>query len=361
MANYNSVEDIISAGTANATVIRNNSANDDGVDNVNGVNWFTYNGVAANTIYASGNSWFGFGANSEQLKVNQRDAKMYYLYREEGTLFNYYHFLKIRWRGYSAYSQSSSYLIEYDVILWETGDISLHMVNIPSSNNNGTYNITENGTSYSYTVSAAAPDVTFYKDGSGRRVTSELITINPPYDKKYLIRINGDLYDVDGEALPAGTTVNAATFETYGSDEKPTSETLAALENPDVLLWHDSDEYLPKLTATMTAAPPAQTLISNDYDMTDETITGIEDADVTASNDVLFAISFDEGETWKAHNGSAWITLSSADSGMSAQTFNSISVEAWAEVAENAEKFRIRAILPALDSYIESIIINFLN
>lgn len=361
MANYNSVQDIINAGTSNMTVLRNNSANDDGTDTVTGVSWFTFNNIVASNIYASGNTYFGFGANAEHLRVNRRDAKMYYLWREEGTIYGTIHFLKLRWSGYSRYSSTAnSYLLEYDVILWETGDISLHMVNIPTSYNDGTYSLTENGQTYNYTVSAAAPNIAFYKSENGRNVASELIVIIKPFDKKYLIRAAGTLYDAEGVQL-ATQTLSAATFSAAGSDSKPDTETLLTFSNPELLLWHDSEEHLPTLTATETATPPPQTLISEDYDLTDETILGIEDADIAASDDVLFAISFDEGVTWKAYNGAAWITLTSSNSGMSATTFESIGVEEWATVAESAQHFRIRAVIPASTSYIESVIINFIN
>ena len=132
--NYNSIQEILSADINNMQVIRNNSKQDDGTDSITGVSWFSYNGNTVSTIYANGNSYIGFGSSNEHLKVNRLDSAMWYLYREEGTLYNYYKFLKIRWDGYTSYYQTSaSYRITYDVILWDTGDISLHMVTIPSS------------------------------------------------------------------------------------------------------------------------------------------------------------------------------------------------------------------------------------
>lgn len=95
--NYNSVESIFSAGTTNMTVLRDNVRQDDGTDSMTGVDWFTFNGTTASTIYASGNSWLGFGSSSEHLRVNRRDNALYSLYREEGTLYGHYKFLKIRW------------------------------------------------------------------------------------------------------------------------------------------------------------------------------------------------------------------------------------------------------------------------
>lgn len=88
---------------------------------------------------------------------------------------------------------------------------------------------------------------------------------------------------------------------------------------------------------------------------------GIEDADVVASSDVLFAISTDQGVTWKAHNGTTWITLSSPDSGMNAETFNSISLVDWETIFTGNTGFVVRAMIPAMTSYIESVIINFIN
>ena len=146
---YSSVEQIFSAGTTNMEVLRNNSKQDDGTDSFSGVSWFTYNGTVASTIYASGNSWIGFGSSSEHLKVNRRDGALYSLYREEGTLYDHYKFLKIRWEGYSQYNQTAtSYANSYDVVLWDTGDISLHMISIPSSYNSGTYSLIASNASF---------------------------------------------------------------------------------------------------------------------------------------------------------------------------------------------------------------------
>ena len=94
--NYNSIQSILDAGTTNMTAIRDNIRNDDGTDTLTGVDWFKFNGVVASTIYVSGNTWFGFGANTNQLNLNRRDTVVLYEYREEGTLFELYRFLKIR-------------------------------------------------------------------------------------------------------------------------------------------------------------------------------------------------------------------------------------------------------------------------
>lgn len=164
MANYSSVQDIFST-ISNATVIRNNSKNDDGVDTVTGVGWFSYNGVACSNLYVSGNMFIGLGANSEHLKVNRGDGACYYIWREEGTLDNFFNFLRIRWQGYTRYNYSSaSYLQTFDVILWDTGDISLHMVDIPTSNFDGTFTLGN----LTYTKpTTSSPDITFRLQDDG--------------------------------------------------------------------------------------------------------------------------------------------------------------------------------------------------
>jgi len=354
MANYNTISEMLEAGVTNATAIRNNSYNDSGTDTFTGVDWFTFHGVTASTIYASGNTWFGFGTNTNQLNVDYRDAASYYVYREEGILAGAFKFLKMRWSGRAHYS-NNSYWITYDVILWETGDISLHMIQIPTSYNNGTYSLVD-GTTYNYTVSNEFPDVTFYRTDNGWVVKNELIFL----EGRFLIRSNGSLYDVQGNIL-ASQTLSAQTFRDYGSFAYPETATLLNFTNPEVLYFIDDDDAEPKLVCTESASPFPQILYSPDYDLTDFSITGIEDADIIASDDILFAISTDQGVTWKAHNGTQWITLSSENSGMSGATFESISLEDWALIYSNATQIRVRAVIPAITSYIESVIINFLN
>ena len=70
MANYVNLQAAIDAGTTNMAVNpnRNNVKNDDGTDTIaSGITWFYFNSVQVTNLYASGNSWIGFGASSEQL------------------------------------------------------------------------------------------------------------------------------------------------------------------------------------------------------------------------------------------------------------------------------------------------------
>lgn len=365
LRNYNSIEEILAAGTTNMEVLRNNVKNDDNNDTVKGASWLTYLGNVISTIYVSGNSWFGFGSATEHLKVNRRDAAMWYLYREEAMLYNHYRFIKIRWGGYSAYGATDdASKLTYDVILWDTGDISVHIVDWPTSNNTGIYSLTA-GTEYTYTLSAEKTDVSFnYNNDGTYSVTNEVIFLPPPYDMKYLVRSGSTLYTVTDGALSAldATELTVELFQTYGVDNLPDGSLLLGLTDPEVLFWQDSTEYdLPVLEATVVGlAPTPQVVITEAFDMSDGTILGIESAEVTASEDVLFALSFDDGATWKAYDGTTWITLETVNAGMTKATMENIGLEAWAEVV-TSKLYRLRFTLMESTSYVTQVVIHYIN
>lgn len=131
--NYDSVNEIFSAGVTNMTCLLQDSGSyDGGTLAVSGADFFTFMGNAVPSVYAHGDSYWGFGSDTSHLKVDNRDTRMRSLYREEGTLYSYYRFLKIRWEGWSHYNASGAdYQLKYDLILWDTGDISLHMIEVP--------------------------------------------------------------------------------------------------------------------------------------------------------------------------------------------------------------------------------------
>ena len=187
--------------------------------------------------------------------------------------------------------------------------------------------------------------------------------IEEMYMERYLFRSNSTLYTVtDGALVPlSDTEVSASLFQDYGVDEPPDGSLLAGLTDPEVLYWHDSTDDLPTLSLTVTGTPPVpQVVVTDAQDMSDSTILGIESVTVTASEDVLWAISFDDGVTWKAHNGSQWVTLEQENSGMTAETFQNLSLEAWAEVVTSTA-YRLRFVLMSPDSYVSEVVINYIN
>ena len=127
MFDYGTIEDLLKS-------LRNNSLQDDGTDTVKGVDWFQYKGKTAATLYVSGNSWIGFGENTEQLKIVRRDTDLMTLRREEGTIWGTYKFLRIRWEGYSVHgNRNEATRMVWDAILFDTGEICVFFDTIPTN------------------------------------------------------------------------------------------------------------------------------------------------------------------------------------------------------------------------------------
>lgn len=183
------------------------------------------------------------------------------------------------------------------------------------------------------------------------------------FDKKYLIRSGSTLYTVADGALSAltETEVTASLFQTYGVDEIPDGSLLVGLTDPEVLYWHDSTDELPTLSLTVNGMPPLpQMFTSEPMDLTHESIAGISHAEVDASEDVRFAISFDGGTTWKAHDGSAWFDTSDTVPGILPSTMNAITAEQWAEVVV-LDSYMVRFWLPNVTAYVKSVVMHYIN
>lgn len=184
-----------------------------------------------------------------------------------------------------------------------------------------------------------------------------------PYEKKYLIRSGSTLYTITDGDLTAltETEITVDLFQTYGINNVPDDSLLVGLADPEILYWHDSEDTLPELTLTITGSPPVpQTIITNTQDMSDSTILGIEGIQAICSDDILFALSFDDETTWKAYDGTTWITLDLPNTGMTKTTMESIGLEAWAEVV-TSDHYKVRFILPATTSYMTSMVVNYIN
>lgn len=208
-----------------------------------------------------------------------------------------------------------------------------------------------------------------YVSNAGERPKISIVTNGaggdgaPLYDRKYLVRSGSTLYTITDGTLTAlaETEITASLFQTYGVDDLPAGSLLVGLTDPEVLYWQDSEDELPELTLTVTGSPPVpQIVVTNTQDMSDPSILGIESATVDASDDVLFAISFDDGVTWKAYDGGKWVTLSAENSGMTKTTMENISLEAWAQVAMSA-MYKLRFVLMDTDSYVSAVRVNYIN
>ena len=179
----------------------------------------------------------------------------------------------------------------------------------------------------------------------------------------YLIRSGSTLYTVTDGALTAlaETEITASLFQTYGVDEIPDGTLLVGLTDPEILYWQDSTDELPSLSLTVKGTPPLpQMFTSKPMDLTHESIAGISHAAVDASEDVRFAISFDGGTTWKAHDGSAWFDTSDTVPGMLPSTMNAITAEQWAQIV-TLTAYRLRFWLPNVTAYVKSVVMHYIN
>lgn len=187
--------------------------------------------------------------------------------------------------------------------------------------------------------------------------------IAPLFEKRYLIRSGATLYTLTDGALSAldATELTSQLFLDSGFEDTPDGALLTGLTDPEVLYWHDADDDLPSISITVTGVPPSpQVLISDTQDMSHGTVLGIGGATATASDDVLFAVTFDDGATWKKYDGSQWVDVSSEADGMAASVLNAISSSAWSEVATSTT-YKFRFVLPSETSYITSVVIDYLN
>lgn len=182
-------------------------------------------------------------------------------------------------------------------------------------------------------------------------------------DAKYLIRSSSVLYTVVDGVLSSltETDVNAELFNTHGLNTVPDGSLLVDLIDPEVLYWQEDDKVPPELKMSVTGIPPLpQVVITEAYDMSHETILGINSVVATSSEDVLFAVSFDGGTTWHAHNGTQWEELASEEGGMANEIMSSITAEMWAEITTSTY-YMFRFVLPNADSYFSSILVDYLN
>lgn len=219
--------------TTGMTAAVNNTKHDDDVVSVTGVDWFTYAGKTASTIYVSGNNFIGFGQNTPHLKIWNRDGAIYYVYRQEGTLTSGKRFLKIRVEGYVYYSSTSStYALKYEIFLIEGQTLFINIIQVPTSSSyTGTSSITDGKTttSLNISVSSAVPISILVKNaGVSQEITYEKysdlvitsITVSKMPDKT--IYYQGELFDSTGleisGAASTGETVSVTDYELSGFD-----------------------------------------------------------------------------------------------------------------------------------------------
>ena len=131
----------------------------------------------------------------------------------------------------------------------------------------------------------------------------------PIYAKKYLVRKAGTLYTVaDGAIVPLeAAEVSAAVFREYGLDAAPPWGTISGLIDPEVLLWYDTAELAPVVSATVTTGVPPQEMVCT-ADLSDDSIVGISLLTAEYSGTVLLSHCTEEGAWSDPEDLGVWIT-----------------------------------------------------
>lgn len=188
----------------------------------------------------------------------------------------------------------------------------------------------------------------------------ECVQIVPkPY--KYLVRNNDIIYTVSDGALTEVTGIlNAQLFQTYGVEEIPSGTLLITLSNPEVLCWIDG-LTVPLLKATVQGIPQPQVIVSEEINLMDGSIKGIESVAIDCKGEPVFAVSFDKKATWIMHNGTEWVAVSDELSGMTKAEFEAITTEQWQPKYEASSDMYIRCTILDETQSITTLNIDFIN
>lgn len=316
---YNGINEIFGAGIENMTcLLKDSGSYDSGTFALDGAEFLSFLGNAVNQIYSHGDSFWGFGTDNTHLTVDNRDTRMRSLYREEGTLYGYYKFVKIRWEGWSHYNQSSaSYQLKYDLILWDTGDLSLHMVEIPTSCYDGNFQF-RTDQNYNYTKpTRVSPDVTFQYSSETKSFEIKYQPIDLVVPFKILIADSaGVLYTIEKQKVQTEedttetegtdkekeveeievlvpleeTELNSELFLTRGYDHLPEWELIKDLDTPKIYAWSEIKAF--PINAEITGTPPKQ-YIECMADLSDGTVLGIKALNAEYNGEVTEQHSYD--------------------------------------------------------------------
>lgn len=182
-----------------------------------------------------------------------------------------------------------------------------------------------------------------------------------PKKPKYLVRNNDIIYTVQNNSLVEVVgDLNAQLFIDNGVDAIPDGTLLMTLSNPEVLCWTDA-ETLPTLTATVKGMPQPQVIVSEEINLMDGSIKGIESVAIDCKGEPVFAVSFDKKASWIMHNGTDWVAVSDEAPGMTKTDFEAITTEQWQIKYEASSNMYIRCTLLDETQSLTSITLNFIN
>ena len=174
----------------------------------------------------------------------------------------------------------------------------------------------------------------------------------------YLIKSQSTYYSIVGGTLTnVGNVLNAQLFADYGMNYIPDWQDYSSLTDPSLLCWNDTEEK--EMRAIVEGVPIEQVVYSQDIDMSNSTITGIDSVEITSDFNTLFAMSFDSGSTWWNYVNNAWVQLTTATAGQTKDDIEDIDTTAWAQKATAHLQFRWTLLDE--NAYVTRIQVNFTN
>ena len=306
MSDYLSLSELF-AGVKNAVHVVNNTAHDD--DTVvlpTGIDWFKFNGNPVSNLYVSGNSWIGLGASNEAncIKVDRRDAKLWDLWTETGTIgdVNRFRYYRWRWSGFSQYnSNSDSTRLVWDCALFDNGTIYLSIVSWPTNNADGT-NVLTAATTCAYSPSSAKLQFTFTRgDDNGTNWSVQDGWLEPAYarilylysdQQNFVYSYSSTDQTMTKIAELTKAQLTAQNFIDHGTVEKaPWSVIKSHLSHPCILKWKEGS-IDQNIYATVSGVPVPQ-IIQAVADLSSATIKGIKAMTSVYEGNVSVSYSYD--------------------------------------------------------------------
>lgn len=279
---------------------------------------FKYNGSTIRQIYASGNTWIGFGTGSEHLTINRKDTSYNNLYYSSEVEYNTKLF-RVRFEGNSYYGSWGSNDLVWEVSVFETGVIRLVIEKMPNNGTNsfnnpgiGTQTLAlAQGKSYIFTPSDANGKNFIVQEGSYIPCITKFLMVDSEGVKNYQSTSWVKIGD-----LPLTEDI----FKTYGVDIVPASMSGLVGDAPALYIYTDNPEVKASkinntfiIEKTVTSKPKV-IIQSYDFDIHDgKTVKVIEalvqytkkDAnlnDITTNGKIRMALSIDSGTSWITYN-----------------------------------------------------------
>lgn len=328
------------------------SSIDDGTKSITDIGFdFFYNEKnCRNTLKISGNSWLGFTGSTEQLRVNRRDAKVGKIYYAKETVAGKSTF-RIRWEGYHRYSGRGDYDVIWEVILYNDNAFVLVVEKTTKDGTDSFENPSKGridldfkeGTSYAFIPIEDAGKAYAVQEGSYIQVKI-----------KYLIVDSNDIKRWDDNSKQfvkvSELPLTKEKFINYGDDVLHKERAGIVSAKPVLKVWGDV-EKMPAPTIVQTLVPkPTIIEMKEDILFNEDYIIAINKAVVEAMNKgngiIKFIVSPDSGASFKAWNGSSWISVDEnnlkdiKNKGMGIDTLQGITQSQWNDLGLENKKLR---------------------